>query len=115
MNSAAIARDRGSVTAEFAIVLPAVLMVLAFAIASIMLSTHRLGLAATAAELARLEARGDTAAAADRLEQLESDVAIERTAQGALHCVVLRSSPLEGALQALTISARACAALSGQP
>jgi hypothetical protein len=52
------------VTAEFAVALPAVLLVLLLAIGAVMLSAQRLSLSSAAAQMARHEARGDAAAAA---------------------------------------------------
>ena len=50
--------ERGSVTAEFAVALPAMLLVLLLAIGAIALATQRLSLSSAAAQMARLEARG---------------------------------------------------------
>lgn len=107
-----LADDRGSVTAEFAIVLPAALLVLGLAVGSIMLATQRLVLSSTAAELARHEARGDQAAATATHRQLSAGVTVQRGREGALHCVTLSSSPVGGLLSAIKVSAKGCAAVS---
>jgi hypothetical protein len=104
--------ERGSVTAEFAFVVPAVLVVLGLSVGAIMLSAHRLSLGAAAAEVARLEARGDTAAARLRLASL-GDVGVGRSRDGPLLCVALSARPGAGALRAIEITARGCAAVSG--
>lgn len=104
--------DRGTVTAEFAIVLPAVLMVLALAVGAILLSTQGLTLTAAAAEVARLEARGDMDAASERLAHLNPQVGVLRTSQGTLHCVTLRSVPLGGILGLVSVTGRGCAAVA---
>jgi len=100
------------VTAEFAIVLPAVLLVLTLAIGAILLATHRIVLTSAAADIARLEARGDTAGASARIAGLEGPTSITRTVRGRLHCVRLSSNPLRGLLARVSVSAQACAARS---
>lgn len=106
--------ERGSVTAEFAVALPAVLLVLMLAIGSIMLATQRLALTSAAAQMARLEARGDAGSASTVLGgiAMRGGVAVHRSAQGPLHCVTLSASPAGGALSAIQISGRGCAAVS---
>lgn len=107
-----LADDRGSVTAEFAIVLPAALLVLGLSIGSIMLATHRMLLTSTASEMARHEARGDHALASASQYRLNAGVAVQRSRQGALHCVTLTSSPVGGLLSAVRVSAMGCAAMT---
>lgn len=102
--------ERGTVTAEFAIVLPVVLVVLGLVIGGIAISAHRIALASAAAEFARLEARGHAAEAEARLAQFEPDVEVARETQGVLHCVTLSSHPGAGLLGGIGVSARACAA-----
>lgn len=116
---AAMLGDRGSVTAEFAIVLPAVLMVLVLSVGSIMIATQRLALTSAAAEMARHEARGDSASANAVLGGLggpgdgQGDAAsVARSGSGALHCVTLSMHPGSGLLSAISISGRGCAAVS---
>lgn len=104
--------ERGTVTAEFAIVLPAVLLVLGLVIGGLLLAAHRITLTSTAADLARLEARGDTALAAARLSELGHTVEVQRAGRGALHCVTLRAQPTRGLLSAVTVTASGCAARS---
>ncbi|MBC9937493.1 MULTISPECIES: pilus assembly protein [unclassified Leucobacter] len=104
--------DRGAVTAEFAIVLPTALLVLGFVLGGVLLGAHRVALTSAAADVARLEARGDAALAAERLGQLPGGTRVSRSEQGGLTCVTLRASPVNGPLRALTVSATACAARS---
>lgn len=108
----ALRDDRGSVTAEFAVVLPAVLMVLVLAVGAIMLATQRITLTSAAAEVARLEARGDHAAAQARLAGVPSHVSVSRATRGPLHCVTLRAAPGAGALSIIQLSSTGCAARS---
>ena len=74
--------ERGSVTAEFAIVMPAVLVVLGLAIGGILISAHRIALVSLAAQVARLEARGDADLAASALGAWNgSSVEVDRSRQ----------------------------------
>ncbi len=103
--------DSGSVTAEFAVTVPAVLLVLGLVIGGIQLSTHRLTLVSAAAEIARLEARGDHAMAADRIRGL-GDVRIERTSDSGILCVSLTAAPDRGLLALMRVDGRGCAAIT---
>ena len=104
--------DRGAVTAEFVVVLPAVLIVLVMIIGSILIATQQLTLTSAAGDVARLEARGDAAGASLRLSQLMPGVSVARQSLGPLHCVALSARPGAGLLTALQISASGCAARS---
>lgn len=107
--------ERGSVTAEFAIVMPAVLVVLGLAIGGILISAHRIALVSLAAQVARLEARGDADLAASALGAWNgSSVEVDRSRQGGLHCVTLRFHPGEGLLSGIRVETLACAAVSGE-
>lgn len=108
-----LASERGAVTAEFAIVLPAVVLVLGIVIGAVMLAAHRTGLVSAAGEIARLEARGDSELAEQRLSSLGTGVDVKRSDDGALHCVTLSSAPASGALHAVGITGRGCAVTSG--
>ncbi|MGK0714917.1 TadE family type IV pilus minor pilin [Leucobacter sp. W1153] len=103
-------------TAEFAVVLPAALIVLVLIIGSILLAAQQLTLTSAAGDVARLEARGDSATAAVRLSQLLPGVTVNVTRQvrGSLHCVALSAQPAVGLLSALQISASGCAARSAE-
>jgi Flp pilus assembly protein TadG len=107
------ADDRGTVTAEFALVLPAVVIVLGLVVGGILLATHRITLVSLAGEVSRAEARGDNKAAAEVLARTGNDVSVKRSDEGALHCVTLASRPVDGLLSSVAITARACSALSG--
>ncbi|PII84807.1 hypothetical protein BMH32_13670 [Leucobacter sp. OLJS4] len=102
--------ERGSVTAEFAVVMPAILAVLALVLGGIMLAGRRIELVSASAELARLEARGDTVLASERERRLPRGTSVSRERAGQLLCVHLRAAPGRGILSVLGISARACAA-----
>ena len=62
-------KETGSVTAEFAIVLPAVLLVLGVALSVLAIQTSRIGLVGLAAESARALARGESEALVQQLLQ----------------------------------------------
>lgn len=104
--------EGGSVTAEFAILIPMVLVILGIAISSITLSAHRVTLTSAAAEIARLEARGDIESAQTRLSQLHS-TRIDRINDGQLLCVTLTARPAAGVLEVLEVRAKGCAAIVG--
>lgn len=92
--------------------IPAVLLVLGVAIGGIHLAAQRVALASLAGEVARLEARGDAAAAAERIVAAAGTPEITRTQSGDVLCVAARSSPGRGLLGALRVSAESCAAVS---
>lgn len=98
-------------TAEFAVVLPAVLLVIGLAVGAILLATHRLALTQSAAEIARQEARGDTAGAAAQLVRLGETVTVRRSRDGPLHCVTLADRPGAGVLAMVEVVTRGCAAV----
>lgn len=104
--------ERGSVTAEFAVVVPAVLVVLGLSIGAVVLAAHRLTLSSAAVELARLEARGDVAAAGARLAALGDGVEVARSRDGPLLCIALAARRGAGALGLIHLGARGCAAVS---
>lgn len=104
--------EKGAVTAEFVIVLPAVLAVLTLSVAAILLASHQVVLTSAAAEVARLEARDDGEGARRHLESLGIHAEIARSAEGSLHCVTLSSRPAPGILAAIEISARGCSVRS---
>lgn len=99
-------------TAEFAVVLPVVLVVLALVIGGIALSAHRIALASAAAEVVRLEARGEAEEAKRRLSQLGRGVDVERATEGSLLCISLSDRPGSGMLAGINVRTRACAATS---
>lgn len=104
--------DRGSVTAEFAAVVPAVLLVLGCCLAAVQVAGLQLRLQDAAAVVARASARGEAVAIGSLVAGATSSVARE----GRLLCVTARvSSPLAGGLLgSLDLTARSCAAASGQ-
>ncbi len=107
-----VGKDRGSVTAEFALTIPAVLLLLTLVLGSIHLAAERVSLVSFAGELARLEARGDAALAAQRISQSGSRRSIQRENDGRVLCITVTSVPQVGLLSVLNISGTGCAARS---
>jgi hypothetical protein len=108
------ARERGSVTAEFAAVVPAVVVVLAVSLGGLQLATQQLRLQDAAALVARDAARGaDTAGLADSLVP-GSKARLER--RGDLVCahVTGRGTRVSALLGAATITATSCALAGGR-
>ena len=101
--------DRGSVTAEFAIALPAVVLVLGFCLSGIQVAGQQLRLQDAAAAASRLIARqgGDGASLAGRLAPGAS---LASYADGDLQCVRLTQSAAFG----LTLTASSCALGGGR-
>lgn len=104
--------ERGTVSAEFAVALPAVLVVLALVIGGVVLASHKIVLTSAAADIVRLESRGDSAIAQQRIAELGSGVTVQRERRGPLLCLTLRASPAQGPLSRLGVGASACAARS---
>lgn len=102
-----LSAEKGSVTAEFAMVLPAVLLVVAVILAALSLSAKQVNFTAVAAEIARLEARGDVLAAGS-LQPPNTQISREHIA--GLLCVTVTGSG-QGLGRALTVAGRSCAAL----
>jgi hypothetical protein len=103
-------RQRGSVTAEFAAVLPAVLVLLVGCLGAVQVVGQQVRLTDAAGSAARLLARGDTLdQAAGLLSGLGATVSSERV--GEFVCARLSApsgfAPFEAA--GLSLDARACA------
>ena len=105
-------RDRGSVTAEFAAVVPAVILLLALCLGGLQVAGQQLRLQDAAADVSRSVARGGDAGAATGLP----GVTVATSAQGDLVCARLsmRAGSAVGALLGLTLSASSCALGGGR-
>ena len=111
MSGRGIAGDRGSAVAEFAIALPAVLLVLATMLGGVQLGTLQLRLQDAAADAARALGRGDSAAAlASRISGQSPNAQLSVTRPAGLVCahLVAPAAP-PAALLGLTASAISCA------
>ena len=108
--------DRGSVTAEFAAALPAVVIVLVCCLAGIETTGQQVRLQDAAAIAARSLGRGESAGTAlGRARQLAPGVSLGTAADGDLVCAVLRHRAAGPAgLLRLTLEARSCSLGDGQ-
>lgn len=97
--------DRGSVTAEFAAVIPAVMLVLACCLAGLQLAGQQIRLQDAAAASARSLARGDPAPPI-------GGAAIATRVDGALLCARLTAASIAPLLP-LQLSAESCALQGG--
>jgi TadE-like protein len=100
--------DRGSVTAEFAAVVPAVILLLAVALGGIRLAGEQLQLQSAAQQASRLMARGEPGAASTVL-RVASGATVSGTESGNLVCVRARAPATLGILVGITLSASGCA------
>jgi hypothetical protein len=103
--------DRGSVTAEFAVALPAVLVVIVLGVSALSAGARQVRLQDAAADAARLIARGDDQGRAAQLVAGavgDADMGVDRP--GDLVCV---TATAPAGLPGLTLSARSCALAGG--
>ena len=110
-------RDQaGSVTAEFATVIPAVVLVLACCLGGVRLATDHLVLQDAAADAARIVARGEGLAdATERTRRMFPQATASREDSGDLICVTLQSpAALSGLLRSTTLTASSCALAGGR-
>lgn len=115
-------RARGSVTAETAVLLPVLLIVLAAAIGVLACVAAQLRCVDAARSAARVAARGDTAdlvrTTGERLAPPGSTVTLRQAGEGLVEVVVkAQVRPFGGALDALpavSVSGRAVAAVEGR-
>lgn len=110
--------ERGSVAAEFAVVVPAVILVLASCIVALQLVGLQLRLQDAAAAAARTVARGESVgSAAQRVGALVPGATIARSDRGDLVCVRAVASAggtIAGLIGAATVGASSCAMAGGE-
>jgi len=104
------ASEEGSVSAELAITLPAVIAILIFALSAMTIQLHRIDLTARAAVLARAVARGETESAIEAM--LGSREQLRRKPIGVFNCVTL-TAPVVIAGLTLDLEADSCARTGG--
>jgi len=104
------ASEEGSVSAELAITLPAVIAILIFALSAMTIQLHRIDLTARAAVLARAVARGEAESSIEAM--LSSQDQLHRKPIGVFTCVTL-TSPVEIAGLTLDLEADSCARTGG--
>ncbi|MDQ0895292.1 Flp pilus assembly protein TadG [Agromyces ramosus] len=113
MRSRSADGDRGSVTAEFAVALPAIALVLAACLASVQLVAEQVRLTDAAADAARALGRGETEAVAAAIaDRITGGAALAVSAEAPFVCVTL-SSAGDGFLAAIELRAESCAVSGG--
>jgi len=106
--------DTGSVTAEFAVVLPAVIVVVALAVGAVGASAQSVRLADAAAVAARQTARGDVDSVPETLAALAPGAESSSSLQGAIVCLTVARAVSLGPLSGVvTLRARSCAPTAG--
>jgi len=116
MRSPRAADDRGSVAAEFAVALPAVVLVLGICLGGVGVGTQQLRLQDAAAVAARALGRGESSGqVASRASRMAAGAALESWTSDGLVCARL-TRPADGplAVGGLRMSAQSCA-LDGGP
>lgn len=106
-----MSRDRGSVAAEFAVTLPALLLVVALGIGALAAGGHAVRLQDAAADAARLIARADDESRARAVAEAAGATSFGVSTQGDLVCVEVASPVHLGIVPTggFDISARSCA------
>lgn len=101
-------RDRGSVSAEFAVAVPAVIVLIALAIGALSAGSVKVRLQDAAADAARLAARGEPSRAAGIVSAAVSGARAAIGAQGDLLCVTA-STEVRIAVFTVPVWAESCA------
>lgn len=107
-------RERGSATAEFAVLVPAVCLVLAVCLSGLQLATHQMQVSDAAALAARSAGRGGNPSAI--VNQLMPRASSHSERRGNLLCVRVDTagSPMARLLGFATVSATRCALANGR-
>ncbi len=106
-----LSSSKGSVTAEFAIILPTIVMVLGMCVAAVSLIASHVRLSDTAADVARLLARNDDPSLVhQRMDAFGSGLTLLRSDSDGVVCVELSTTSSSVHLLGIfPISARGCA------
>lgn len=102
--------DRGSITAEFAVALPAVMVVLALSLGGFSVAGAQLRVQDAAAAAARAAGRGDGVGIA---AQVAPGASVSQWSQGDLACVTVSATAALGPA-AIPLSASSCALGGGK-
>lgn len=108
--------DSGSVTAEFAVLMPAVILILACCLTAVQLIGHQVRLTDAVADGSRSLARGDSLEhATDLVQALVGTVQVSTERRGEFVCMTLRDPSVFGPALALgvTVEATGCALEGG--
>jgi Flp pilus assembly protein TadG len=108
-----VSRELGSVTAELAVALPAVVLVLACCLSAVQVAGQQLQVQDAAAQAVRALARGGDPGIASRLIPGSTT---EQYSTGDLVCatVSVKATALVGTLASITLAAHSCALGGGQ-
>lgn len=107
--------DRGSVTAEFAIVLPVLVLLIAFGVGALGATSARVRLEDAAADAARLVARGDDrAAAADAVARAMDGARLRLAERDGLVCATASASARVAGVVVVPVTATSCALDGGR-
>ncbi|KQO46546.1 hypothetical protein ASG28_02125 [Frigoribacterium sp. Leaf415] len=106
--------ERGSATVEFAMTMPAVILVVAFVVASLGVTSQSVRLADAAAVVARQTARGDRGSVGATLARLAPGAAMSESVGADLVCVDLRREVRVGPVGEVTLTSRSCAPTAGR-
>jgi len=111
MSLGATRGERGSVSAEFAVLMPSVLLLLVLGLSATQVSSRQLQLQDAAADAARIIARGEGVPAAEgHLATLVPGAALRGQRTGDLSCVLVSAAGApRGLFAAVRIEARSCA------
>jgi Flp pilus assembly protein TadG len=113
MRSRSADPDRGSVTAEFAVALPAIALVLAACLASVQLVAQQVRLTDAAADAARALGRGESEGTAHAIaDRVSGGAGLVAWTEEPFVCVVL-TAPGGGLLAAIELRAESCAVSGG--
>ena len=114
MRSRSAEHDRGSVTAEFAVALPAIALVLAACLGSVHLVAQQVRLTDAAADAARALGRGETSAVAESIAMRVSGGARMAVAEDSMFVCVTLSANGAGVLSSVGLEAESCAVTAGR-
>ena len=106
--------EAGTVTAEFAVVLPVVALILGCALGAIGLGAEQLRLQGAAFDAARLLGRGE-AGALERIHAVAQAGTLEVRISGDIVCADVTAPTALGVLSGIELSASACALDDARP
>lgn len=105
--------ERGSATVEFAMTMPALILVVSFVAASLGVTSQSVRLADAAAVVARQTARGDRGSVGPTLARLAPGAAVSESVTADLVCVDLRRQVRLGLVGEVALASRSCAPRAG--
>jgi Flp pilus assembly protein TadG len=114
MRSRSADGERGSVTAEFAVALPAIALVLAACLASVQLAAQQVRLTDAAADAARALGRGESVAEAAAIaDRVAGGAVLQVSDEEPFVCATLSASGT-GVLAPVRLRAESCAVTGGR-